>query len=148
MTRVGDIRRGLKDRLDTALQAAGMDDVQGFAFTTDQIGSPPAYVIQVDRQGGDLEIADSDESALYSLLITVVTNRIEEETAQDDLDTYFDPAGPFIAPLRAIHGTLGDYLDNLDGFSYVRVMRRQNPGQYQWGDATYYGEQLAIKVMA
>lgn len=148
MTRLGDIRRALKIRLDTALADAGMNDVQGYAFTPDGVSSPPAYFIQVDRQGANLEIADCDESAEYALLITIVTNRRDEELAQDALDIYLDPAGPFVAPLRAVHGSLGDDLDALDGFSYVRVMRRQNPGQYAMGDITYYGEQLVIKVMA
>lgn len=148
MTRLGDIRRALKVRLDNALGVAGMADVQGYAFTPDSVSSPPAYFIQVDRHGANLEIVNADESTEYTLLITVVTNRHDEELAQDALDTYFDPAGPFVAPLRAVHGSIGDDLDLLEGYSFVRVMRRQNPGQYAMGDITYYGEQLAIKVMA
>ncbi|MCW2902594.1 MAG: hypothetical protein JWO67_4859 [Streptosporangiaceae bacterium] len=123
-----------------------LPDLTGYAHLPDLV-EVPAYYVEPDRQFLDYEVAFQSGMGEYKLLITVLVDKIDEEKAQQDLEPYLDPFGPFITALRAQH--VGDTLDNLTN-GFVEVTHADGYG-YCWDkqhQTVYYGAQIHITVRA
>lgn len=141
MARLGDVRRAVRDRLISMVPT----DVKVYAFITDA-ASVPCLWIEPSRRFMK-PTTDFGGGCEYFLILTIVVNRMDEESAQDALDDYLDPAGPFVAGLEGTSGT--EPLDDLKVLvDFTEVISGDSYGTYKVGDTYYFGAQLSIKVMA
>ncbi len=137
MATLGDIRRALRDRIEALVP----EDVRVFPFVPDGVVVPCVW-IEPDRTTTEFQIAfNTGSGEIYNLLLTILTNRIDEESAQDALDLYVDPDGPFKTGLE--QGT-NDQLAGL--ISYLDVLKAIGYGTYKVGDTFYFGIQLVTRV--
>jgi hypothetical protein len=123
-----------------------LPDLTGYTHLPDLV-EVPAYYIEPDRQFINYEQAFMSGLCEYKLILTILVDKIDEEQAQNDLEPYLDPFGPFITALRAQH--VGDTLDQMsngfvevefgDGYGYVWDKQHQT---------LYYGAQIHITVRA
>ena len=80
----------------------------------------------------------------WKFIVTILVNRVDEESAQDAIDEYLDPDGQFVEVLQA--RGLGDSLSEIA--QYVEVMSATRYGAYRVGGVMYFGAQLMLTVRA
>ena len=129
----------LKAYIDPALKV--YDD-----YVPDFVESPAAFV-EPGRPFVNYQTANRSTLATWSLIITFLVDRIDEQQAQQTLSGYVDPTGVFVAGLQ--QDDLDDSLAVLSNNS-VRVESATN-----WGIATdkdgttsYYAAQIMITIRA
>lgn len=137
MARMGAVRRAIKERLDSIVP----DDLLVCAFVPDGI-TPPYVWIEPDRTNAEFQIQFQGGGTKLKLLITILTNRMDEESAQDYLDDFIDEDGPFVDGLQQ---SGPDY--ESAGISYVDALVAGSYGTYKVGDTYYFGVQIAIRVV-
>lgn len=131
------IRHALVERIGT------LPDFTGYPFIPDSINAPAGFV-EPDRPFVDYQQTFQSGQIQWKFLLTVMVNRLDEPSAQDELDDYLDPMGPFVTTLQSM-----DYEDTLSELvSYVNVMAATRYGAYTIGGTTYLGAQLLITVHA
>ena len=76
--------------------------------------------------------------------VTLVVNRQDIETAQEEIDDHIGPNGPIVAALQdvTIDDTLGHLTRNVTVNSAMRY------GAYKIGGTDYFGVQLSVCVLA
>ena len=137
MARMGDIQRGLVARLSR------IPDVEAYPFVPDAINAP-CVIVRPNRRFADYQVVmGGNTKATWRFLLLILVNRIDEESAQEELDHYIDPDGPVVA---AIHAELDDALDDLTDFSLV--VSGEGYGDVRVGGTDYFGAELSIEVMA
>lgn len=142
MARMGPIRRALKARMATVAPP----DMKIYAFIPDAVVVPCVW-IEPDRKFRNYQIVYGGGSNEFQMILTVVVNRLEEESAQDALDDLLDDEDPN-SFVNALHGLRGDPNDELTALvSYVNVDYGDSYGTYKVGDTYYFGAQLHITVM-
>lgn len=134
---IAEIRDALVERLGS------IPEFDARSFWPDSINVPGAWV-EPDRPFVDYEQVFDSDHAEWKLVLTIVTSRIDEDSAQKELDGWLSPRGPFISKLR--EKNVGDTLDQL--VSYVQVLTGSRYGAYRVGDADYLGAQVFICVWA
>jgi len=141
MGRMADLRWGIADRI------RGYADIQVYAFIPDAM-SVPCVFIEPGRPFLDYQAAFNGAGARWRFLVTVLTNRMDEESAQEALDFYLDPEGPIVAALhRDDPGP--PHLDVLDRIAQVvQVVSASRYGSYKVGGTHYYGVQITVEVLA
>lgn len=137
MARMGDVRRALKERLDQIVD----DQTMVYAFVPDG-PSVPCVWIEPDRSNAEFQIQFSGGGTKFRLLLTILVNRRDEESAQDALDAFIDEDGPFVAGLQE---SCAEYQSV--GISYVDALTAASYGTYKVGDTYYFGVQIAIRVV-
>jgi len=137
------VRRAVAERLDN------IPGYQGYAFTPDSV-SAPALWVNADRPVINYvnnNRSGYDPTGFYSefrLLVTLVVNRQDIETAQEEIDDHIGPNGPIVAALQdvTIDDTLGHLTRNVTVNSAMRY------GAYKIGGTDYFGVQLSVCVLA
>lgn len=132
---MGAIRRALIDRLGQ------IPDVTPYRFVPDAINAPAVWV-QPAQPFVDYQKAFQGIGTEWQFLITVLVNRLDEESAQDELDGYLDPDGVLVETLQRRDSD--DSLANL--VDYVEVISAQRYGAYRVGGTTYLGAEILIVV--
>lgn len=129
------IRRALLTRVGT------IQDVTTYPFVPDSINAPAMFV-QPGQPFVDYQKAFRGGGTEWKFFITILVNRIDEESAQDDLDDYLDPDGVLVDILqsRDVDDALFQLVD------YVEVMSAQRYGAYRIGNTTYLGAEMVIVV--
>lgn len=131
------IRKALMARLGT------IPDVTPYYFIPDAINAP-AMFLEPDKPFADYQKAFQQGQIEWRYLLTILVNRLDEESAQLALDGYLDPSGPVISTLLAPN--VGDTLSSISG--YVDVLGGERYGAFQVGATTYLGAQLLVVVSA
>lgn len=133
----GTVRRALVNTLGELPDFNVYDKIQD-SFPVPAIFVSPAnpVVEYYDTRGGKRHSA-------WRMLVTVLVNRIEIESAQDELDPLTDREGP-------IFGTLQDQvLTKLGGIAqYTTVVRAERYGTFRVGNTDYYGVQFLVEAIA
>lgn len=132
---MGAIRRAMVARLGT------IQDVTAYHFVPDAINAPAMFV-QPGQPFVDYQKVFNGLGTEWKLFITILVNRIDEESAQGDLDRYLDPDGVLVDILqrRDIDDDLAELID------YVEVLSAQRYGAYRIGNTTYLGAEMVIVV--
>lgn len=120
-----------------------LPDLTTYPFVPDGVNAPAVWV-EPNRPFVDYQQVFAGGVTEWQFVLTIVVNRIDEESAQDELDDYLDPFGPFVELLqdRSIRDAL------YDGAHYVEVMSATRYGTYQIGGTAYLGAQIMITVRA
>lgn len=138
MNRVTALRAAIVERL------GNIDDFTIYPRITDQANVPCAWVVP-DRPLVDYQQVFRGAVGQWNFLIEIITNRIDIESAQDFLDEYIDPDGPFVTRLQ--DDTVQDALTELTSNS-VQVLAASRYGSYRVGGTTYLGIQLSLQLWA
>lgn len=137
MARMGSIQRGLVARLDD------IPDFTAYGFVPDSV-NVPCVIVRPGSPFVDYQVVMGGHTkATWHFKLVVLINRIDEESAQAEVDSYIDPDGPIVA---AIHAEVDDELDDLA--DYCTVVRGDQYGDFRVGGASYFGAQLTVEVMA
>jgi hypothetical protein len=131
---LGGIRRAVAARLTTLVDP----EVLVFPFVTDSVSVPQIW-IEPDSTNAKFQVQFGGAGTEFFLILTIVTNRVDEETAQDHLDGFIDEDGPLVAGLQEPGD---DYL--AVGVSYINALIAASYGTYKVGDADYFGVQISI----
>jgi len=137
MGQMGDIRRGLAERI------AGLPDFEGYPFMPDAINVPCAWV-EPDSPFVNYQVVFAGGATEWRFLITILSNRQDEESGQEILDEYLSPDGLIVGALQA--RGVGDLLD--ETAQYVNVISASRYGSYKVGGTHYFGVQLSVEVRA
>lgn len=129
------IRRALMDRLGQ------IPEVTTYRFVPDAINAPAMWV-QPAQPFVDYQQAFQGIGTEWRFLVTILVNRLDEESAQDELDGYLDPDGVLVETLQ--RRDTGDSLAGL--VDYVEVLSAQRYGAYRVGGTTYLGAEVLIVV--
>jgi hypothetical protein len=107
----------------------------------------PAVFVEPDRPFVRYQNANRSSLATWSLILTFLVDRIDEQEAQQTLSGYVDSTGVFVAGLQ--QDDLGDSLSVLSNDS-VRVESATNWGIAFDKDKTtsYYAAQIMITIRA
>lgn len=118
-----------------------IQDVTTYAFVPDAIIAPAMFV-QPAQPFVDYQKSFRGLGTEWKFFITILVNRIDEESAQDDLDNYLSPDGVLVDILQRtdIDDDLAELID------YVEVMSAQRYGAYRIGNTTYLGAEMVIVV--
>lgn len=136
MVNIGAIRRALMDRIGP------IPDTTLYAFIPDAVNVPCLF-IEPDRPFMDYQIVmQYGGRANLKFVITFITNRIDEESAQAQVDDFLDPEGQVVANLQ---DRVDDALNDL--VASVEVDYATRYGSYKVGGTNYFGVQLQITVM-
>lgn len=136
MASMGDVRRALAERIG---QVA--DDFTVYAFIPDAVIAPCLY-IDPDRPFLDYQQAFRSGQAYWRFAITILVNRIDDESAQNALDDLVDPFGVIVSRLQA-----DDIDDSMAEIAcYAEVLSATRYGSYRVGGTTYFGTQIMIEV--
>lgn len=129
------IRNALVERIGQ------LPDFTAYPFIPDTVNAPGAFV-EPDRPFVDyIQVFQTGELE-WKFMVTVLVNRLDEPSAQDELDSYLDPLGPFVTKLQSM-----DEEDTLrDLVSYVNVTAATRYGAYTIGGTTYLGAQMLVCV--
>lgn len=138
MGRLHNIREALAARLDPIV------DFTVYPLIPDSANVPCAWV-EPDRPFVDYQDVFRGNTGTWRFRITIVTNRIDMESAQTALDEYLDPDGPFVAGLQA--DDIDDDLAKLTN-NNVTVRSSSTYGNHEIGGTTYLGVQLFISLWA
>lgn len=131
------IRYALASRMSAALPGVAITP-----FLPDSVASAPCIWIEPDRPFINYERVFEIGRVEYRLMLTILTNRLDSESSQINLDAFLDPGGDLITTLHS-----GDIEDDLSELvSYVTVLQANRYGAYSVGGTTYLGAQLIIAV--
>lgn len=133
---MSEIREALAARLGT------YPDFTAYEYVPDGIYAPAAF-IEPDRPFVDYQKAFQTGQICWTFLVTVLVNRMDEPSAQKELDKYLDPMGGFVSLLQSTEEE--DALSEL--VSFVNVLKGNRYGAYSIGGTTYLGAQLLVEVM-
>lgn len=125
----------LRDEIAAAVGAAVPDNVT-YARTPDAIITPAVVVVPASPFAGYQRAMGDSLSALYRLEVTILTGRLNEQVAQQQLDEWASPDGPI---LPALYGA--DLAD-----AEVVSVAGQQYGSFRFGDASYLGFSLLVEV--
>lgn len=104
----------------------------------------PAVLVMPDHPPVDYQQAFSSNTAEYRLVLTLIVDRIDEETAQEQLSELLAPTGPIVG---ALHDD--DQADSLSKLTrYVQVTSAGSFSEMTMGGVTYYYAQLRVSVKA
>lgn len=135
MASMGAVRRALAKRIQP------LEDVTVYPFVPDAVNAPAIY-IDPDRPFIDYQQAFRDGQACWKFALTLLVNRIDDESAQNALDDMVDPFGPIVTRLQDTG------ID--DDFSalacWAEVLTATRYGSYRVGGTSYFGCQLMIEV--
>lgn len=138
MNRLTALRAAIVERL------GNIDDFTIYPRITDSANVPCAWVVP-DKPLVDYQQVFRGAVGQWNFLIEIITNRIDIESAQDFLDEYIDPDGPFVTRLQ--DDTVQDALSELTSNS-VQVLAASRYGSYRVGGTTYLGIQLSLQLWA
>lgn len=138
MNRLTALRAAIVERL------GNIDDFTIYPRITDAANVPCAWVVP-DKPLVDYQQVFRGAIGQWNFLIEIITNRIDIESAQDFLDEYIDPDGPFVTRLQ--DDTVQDALSELTSNS-VQVLAASRYGSYRVGGTTYLGIQLSLQLWA
>jgi len=138
MGRLHDLRFALAERIGTVA------DMTVYPLIPDSPNVPCAW-IEPGRPFVDYQDVFRGRSGLWHFDVTIITNRIDVESAQEALDEYLDPDGPFVAGLQA-----DDITDALSALTnnYVQVLTASRYGSYRVGGTNYLGVQINVCLHA
>jgi hypothetical protein len=140
MATMQEVREALAKRIEPLLDT----DWTVYAFVPDAINAPAIY-IDPDRPFINYQESFRSGQACWKFALTVLVNRIDDESAQGEISPMIDPEGPLVTGLqnqdRAIES---DALDELA--AYVEVLEATRYGAYRIGRVSYYGIQIMIEV--
>lgn len=136
MASVTELRRGLRDRLQT------IPGLHAYATAPGQINVPAAVVtpaqdlLEFDATMG----RGSDE---FRLLVTVYAARADDELGQDTLDAFLEGSGASsVKAAVEAESSLGGVCD------FAVVSRARNYGEYEYAGISYFGVELVVEVTA
>jgi hypothetical protein len=140
---IGAIRRALKDRIGT------LPDTTGYAFIPDAF-NPPLFFVSPDRPFIDYQQVFGRGGAGLNrsemrFIINYATNRIDEESAQNQIDEFLDPAGQVVSNL--LDTQVQDSLSELISYIELNTVTATRYGSQRVGGTSYFGVQLQITVM-
>lgn len=138
MASMSAIRKAIIDRL------GAIDDLTAYWFEPDEIDAPAVFVMP-DSPFVDYQQAYRSGFAEWRFVLTLVVDRIDEEAAQEWLDTYVDPDGPVVARLREID--VGDALAALTN-GFVDVVNATNYGEFARAHTKYLVAQIKVTARA
>lgn len=133
------IRHALADRLNT------LPGVTATPYLSDAINAPHIWV-EPDRPFVDYEKVWETRQVAYKFLLTILVNRFDEASSQDELDDYLDVDGELVTLLHNPDGLIEDDLSAIT--SYVTIQKATRYGAYSVGGTTYLGAQLMVDVYA
>jgi len=140
MREVRAIRQALADRL------GNIDDLTIYPKIPDSANVPCAWIApDKGKNYADYQQSFQPGFTQYNFLVEIITNRQDIESAQDILDDYVSPDGPFFQRLQAMD--VGDALSDLIG-NNIEVLTASRYGNYKVGGTVYLGFQLAIQLFA
>lgn len=117
---------------------SGLPDFPVFHYVADA-APPPCAWIEPDTI--DYLVTMGSDKADYPLVVTVLTGRVNEAAAQDNLDRYLSPDGEQSIPLIVEQNTtLGGVVD----YCVPTVM--DNYGVFTFGGVEYIGAQISFEV--
>jgi hypothetical protein len=129
---MGQIRRAVMDRLGQ------IPDVTPYAFVPDAVETPAVFI---EPAASFVDYTQGYGRPNWKFVITVLVNRIDEDTAQDALDDYIDPDGPIVAILART-----DIDDSLNAVASIEPLSAGRYGSYRVGNTTYLGAQISISA--
>lgn len=121
-----------------------INDLTGYPKIPDS-ANVPCYWIAPDKPFVDYQQYFRNGLAQWNFLVEIITNRQDIESAQDILDEYVDPDGPFVTRLQAQY--MGDDLAELTNDT-VEVLTASRYGSYKIGNTAYLGVQLFVQLFA
>lgn len=140
MATMQELRQALADRIQPLMDA----EWTVYAIVPDAINAPAIY-IDPDRPFINYQESFRSGQACWRFALTVLVNRIDDESAQGDLGKVIDPDGPLITGLQNQDRAIGaDALEELA--AYVEVLEATRYGAYRIGRVSYYGIQIMIEV--
>lgn len=138
MANIGAIRRALVARIGP------IPDTTAYAFVPDGV-NVPCFFVGPDRPFIDYtQVFQMGRSELHFVL-TYLTNRIDEESAQDQIDEFIDPAGQVISNL--LDTTVDDTLSQLISYVELSTVTAARYGSQRVGGTSYFGVQVQFTVM-
>jgi hypothetical protein len=127
-----EIRAALQNTL------SGLQDFPVFHYVADSAPPPCAWIEPENIDYLQVMASDSGE---YEMVVTVLTGRVNEAQAQDQLDRYLSPDGPDSIPLIVDRDpTLGGVVD------YCVAVSMDRYGTFQVGGVEYIGAQIVFEV--
>lgn len=132
---IGSIRRACVDRIGP------LEDITGYPFIKDS-ANVPCYMIRVDPDWAKFQTMRAGVIGISELpmSITFYTNRMDEESAQDAIDDFFDPYGPMFTNLLTVNTPTGPIDDDLSRLvSYIEFIRGDQYGMHAIGGTQYWG---------
>lgn len=132
---IGSIRRAVVDRIGP------IDGISGYAFVKD-VANVPCYMIRVDPNWAKFQVMSFGVIGIseVNLSITFYTNRLDEESAQEAIDDFFDPRGPMFTNLLSTNTPTGPIDDDLSRLvSYVEFGSGDQYGMHAVGGTHYWG---------
>lgn len=136
MASMGVVRRALATRIGVVAK-----DFHVYPFVPDAVIVPCLY-IDPDRPFIDYQQAFRDGQACWKFALTILVNRIDDESAQEALDDLVDPFGPIVTRLQ--DANVEDDLSEVA--AYVEVLTGTRYGSYRVGATSYFGTQIMIEV--
>lgn len=116
----------------------GIPDFPVFHYVSDS-APPPCGWIEPDTI--DYLQTMKSSSAEYRLIVTIVTGRVNEAAAQDDLDKFIAPDGAQSVPgIIQADPTLGAAVD------YCVPVAMSRYGTFTMGQIEYIGAQITLEV--
>lgn len=133
MATFGAIRAAIRDALET------IPELNAYSWIPDSIVVPAAIVAPASPFI-EYQTRFGSGKARWRLYVTFLTVRVDEESAQSEVDALISPGGPVITALHA--SDLGA------GIDFASVVRAERYGSFRVGDTSYLGVQLLVEVTA
>lgn len=132
------LRKAIIERLGV------FDDLTCYWYDADEVEAP-AVIVMPDRPFVDYQQAFRSRLAEWRFVLTLLVQRVDEEAAQEALDDYVDPHGPFVARLRETD--VGDSLTELSQ-DFVTVTAGTNYAEHSRSGTAYLTAQIKVVVRA
>jgi hypothetical protein len=137
-----ELRQAICDRLATV---ATDRDITYYPFEPDEVDAPAICVLPDDPFVDYHQAQGHSQSAEWRFVLTLFVNRVDEDSAQQLLDEWVDPAGVFVTALQS-----DDYYDRLFELShnYVTAVSGGRYGGFVQGNTSYLVAQMRVSIKA
>jgi hypothetical protein len=137
--------REIRQAIITRLSAVSpISDITYYWFEPDELDAP-AIVVLPDDPFVDYRQTFQHGLTEWNFVLTLFANRMDEESAQELLDEWTDPRGPFVLGLHS--DDIDDALWALAPYG-VEVMSGVRYGGFVQGNTRYLVAQLRVCVKA